>query len=71
MLRKFLPSDTNFWWDGCIPPTVKGIQSSGAYHHLVVLCILPPEAGTTGCRKAVAQGLVGGVRVTCLSPYIS
>lgn len=47
----------------------KGIQSLGAQHHLVVLCILPPEAGTSGCRKAVAQGSVGGVHLTCLSPY--
>lgn len=69
MLRKFLPRVANFWWDGCIPPTGKGTQSSGAHHH--VLCILPPEAGTAGCGKAVAQGLVGGVGVTCLSPYSS
>lgn len=67
MLRKFLPSVINFWWDGCVPPMGKGIQSSEAHHQLAALCILPPEAGAAGCRK----GSVGSVRVTCLSPHSS
>lgn len=37
-LTKFLVNVMNFWWDGCIPHTRKGIQSSGTHHH-------PPTRG--------------------------